>query len=59
MRIFLEPLARTCLSPETAIDLVLAAVTLHNMLRTKSCDSYSSPPPEIFDEEINFQAVRP
>ena len=51
-------LARICLSPETAIDLVLAAVTLHNMLRTKSCDSYSSPP-EIFDEEIDFQAVRP
>ena len=25
-------LARTCLSPETPIDLVLAAVTLHNML---------------------------
>ena len=29
-------LARTYLSPESAIDLVLAAVTLHNMLRTKS-----------------------
>ena len=50
-------LAQTCLSPETAIDLVLAAVTLHNVLRTKPRDSYSSP--EIFDEEINFQIVRP
>ena len=38
-------LARKCLSPETAIDLVVAAVTVHNMLRTKSRDSYS--PPEI------------
>ena len=45
-------LSRTCLSPETAIDLVLAAVTLHCILRTKSRDSYS--PPEIFDEEIDF-----
>ena len=37
--------------------LVLAAVTLHIMLRTKSRYSYS--PPEIFDEEIDFQTVRP
>ena len=36
-------LSRTCLSPETAIDLVLAIVTLHCMLRTKSRDSYSLP----------------
>ena len=50
-------LARICLSTETAIDLFLAAVTLHNMLRTKSCNSCS--PPEIFDEEINFQTLRP
>ena len=27
-------LARACLSPDTAVDLILAAVTLHNMLRT-------------------------
>ena len=45
------------MSPETAIDLVLAAITLHNMLRTKSRDLYS--PPGIFDGEINFQTVRP
>ena len=50
-------LARACLSPETAIDLVLAAVTLHNMLRTKSNDSHS--PTEIYEEEIDFQIVRP
>ena len=45
-----------CLSPETAIDLVLAAVALHNMLRTKSRDSYSTP--EIFEQEIDFQTAR-
>ena len=50
-------LVRTCLSSEIAIDLVLAAVTLHSMLRTKSRDLYRSP--EIFDEEIDFQTVRP
>ena len=50
-------LVRTCLSPETAIDLVIAAVTLHNMLRTKCYDSHSLP--EIFDEKIDFQTVRP
>ena len=43
--------ARTCLSPDTA------AATLHKMLRTKSRNSYR--PPEIFDEEIDFQTVRP
>ena len=50
-------LAGTCLSPETAVDLVLAAITLHNMLRTKSHNSYS--PSEIFDEDIDFQTVSP
>ena len=50
-------LAQTCLSPETAFDLVLAVVTLQNMFRKKSRDSYS--PPEIFNEEIDFQTVRP
>ena len=49
--------ARTCLSLETAVNLVLAAATLHKMLRTKSRNSYR--PPEIFDEEIDFQTVRP
>ena len=45
-----------CLSPETAIDLVLAAVALHNTFRTKSRDSYSTP--EIFEQEIDFQTAR-
>ena len=44
------------LSPETAIDLVLAAVALHNTLRTTSRDSYSTP--EIFEQEIDFQTAR-
>ena len=46
-------LSRTNLSPENAVDIVLASVTLHNMLR----NSYS--PPECFDEEIDFQTIRP
>ena len=50
-------LAGTCLSPETAIDLVLVAATSHNMLSTKSGDSYSTPKP--FADEIDFQTVRP
>ena len=45
------------MSPETAIELVLLAVTLDDMLRTKSRDSCS--PPEIFDEETDFQTVHP
>ena len=50
-------LAGTCLQPETAMDLVLVAVTLHNMLSTKSGDSHSTPKP--FADEIDFQTVRP
>ena len=50
-------LASICLSPETTIDLVLAAVTLHNMLRIESRHLDSLP--EIFDEEIDTKTVRP
>ena len=50
-------LASICLSPETTIDLVLAAVTLHNMLRIES--RHLDSPPEIFDEEIDTKTVRP
>ena len=42
-------------SPEVATGIVLASVTLHNMLRTKSRDTYSLP--EFIDKDI--QAVRP
>ena len=50
-------LTRTNLSPESAVDIVLACIVLHNMLRIKSRDFYS--PPETFDEEIDFQTIRP
>ena len=31
------------LTPETAVDAILAAVTLHNLLRCKSCELYTPP----------------
>ena len=50
-------LVQICFSPETTVDLVFAAVTLHNMLETKFWDSYSLP--ENFDEVMDFQTVQP
>ena len=50
-------LTRINLSPEVATNAVLASVTLHNLLRTMSSDTYS--PPEMIDEDIDFQTVRP
>ena len=36
-------LGRSNLTPETAVDAILAAVTLYNLLRCKSRESYTAP----------------
>ena len=39
------------------VDAAVASLVLHNMLRTKSRDSYT--PPDAFDEEIDGNTVIP
>ena len=36
-------LGRSNLTPEAAVDAILVAVTLHNLLRCKSRESYTPP----------------
>ena len=43
------------LTPETAIDAILAAVTLHNLLRCRSHESYT--PPDFVDELEGGQVI--
>ena len=49
-------LGRSNLTPETAIDVVLAAVALHNLFRTKSAESYT--PPNFVDEIDEMKNVK-
>ena len=48
-------LGRAGILPETVVNAAFASLVLHNMLRTKSRDSYT--PPDAFDEEIDGNAV--
>ena len=49
-------LGRSNLTPGTAVDPVLAAVTLHSILRTKSSESYT--PPDIVDEIDEMKNIK-
>ena len=50
-------LCRANILPETAVDAAIASLVLHNMLRTKSRNSYTSP--DTFDKEIDLNTVIP
>ena len=50
-------LGRAITLPETAVDAAVASLVLHNMLWTKSRNSYT--PPVTFDKEINSNTVIP
>ena len=48
-------LGRSNLTPETTVDAILAAATLHNLLRCKSRESYT--PPDFVDELEGDQVI--
>ena len=49
-------LGRSNLTPGTAVDAVLAAETLHSLLRAKSSESYT--PPDIVDEIDEMKNIK-
>ena len=49
-------LGHSNLTPETAADTILAAVTLHNLLWFKSSESYT--PPDFVDKLEGGQAIQ-
>ena len=48
-------MGRSNLTPETAVDAIFVAVTLHNLLRCKSRESYT--PPDFDDELKGGQVI--